>query len=203
MFARHLALCTTLALAACAAPGDAPSKTLEDFEPVDATTVMSTPEPVAVSDATRESVQRGRYLVELLGCSACHTDGALIGEANLDRWLAGSSIGIAHSDPLRVERPGVVFPANLTPDVETGIGAFTDAELAAAIRGGVSHEGYRILKVMPVSAYARITADDAMAIVAYLRSLEPVRHEVPRAVPEGTDTDALYVHFGVYRSREN
>lgn len=54
--------------------------------------------------------QRGQYLVTLLGCGSCHTDGALTGQANSKLLLAGSRTGIAISNPLKVEHPGMVFP---------------------------------------------------------------------------------------------
>ena len=55
---------------------------------------------------------------------------------------------------------------------------------------------------MPWQGYARISDEDAWAIVAYLRSLEPVEHEVPVDVPVGSPARAPYVHFGVYRSKD-
>ncbi|MGI9222203.1 MAG: c-type cytochrome, partial [Woeseiaceae bacterium] len=146
-------------------------------------------------------VYRGEYLVELLGCGACHTDGALIGEANMQRSLAGSSIGIASSSPLGVERPGVVYAANITPDNETGIGLWSDQQIANAIRAGLGrHFGTRI-PVMPWQAYAKISDEDIGAIVAYLRSIEPVNHRVPDPVVPGQRAKEPFVYFGVYRSK--
>ncbi len=54
---------------------------------------------------------------------------------------------------------------------------------------------------MPWQGYARISDEDAWAIVSYLRSLEPIEHQVPPAVPVGARARTPYVHFGVYRSR--
>ena len=198
MTSRVMVLCVVLSLAACTGS----RHPLDDFEPVAATTVVAAPDPVPTRRYDPKASAHGKYLVELLGCGACHTDGALIGEPNPARLLAGSRVGIAHSNPLQVDKPGVVFPANLTPDAATGIGSLSDENLARAIRGGVNRHGSRSLKVMPVGAYSRITEDDVNAIVAYLRSLPPVAHQVPRNVAEGTKTSELFVHFGVYRNRE-
>jgi mono/diheme cytochrome c family protein len=192
-------LSTVVAMCACAS-GDRP---LDQFEPIESTTVLAAPAPANTTGDTIDVVAQGKYLVELLGCGACHTDGALIGNANAARALAGSRIGLAHSNPLMTKKPGVVFPSNLTSDVETGIGGMSDQELRRAIRSGVGRHGVGSLKVMPITALALLNDRDLDAIVMYLRSLEPVSHRVPDAVPEGKATAELYVHFGVYRSREN
>ncbi len=183
-------------IASCTGPLDA----LSNYEPVNATTVVPAPEAKPSATYDPERVDHGKYLIELLGCGACHTHGALMGRPDNDRLLAGSRIGLAHSNPLRVEHPAIVFPPNLTPDTETGIGGLSDGQLQYAIRHGVGRRG-DALKVMPVAALVQLRDDDLMDIVAYLRSLEPVHHEVPANVPEGTSTDALFVHFGVYQNR--
>lgn len=173
---------------------------LQDFEPVQSTTVMDAPVAQA-APADQAVVEHGRYLVGLLGCESCHTDGALVGTPDKARQLAGSQVGIAYSDPLREPNPGIVYPRNLTPDAETGIGAWTDQEIMAAIRGGVDNQGRRHLPVMPWPGYSKLTDADTAAITAYLRALPPVRHKVPADVQPGEKATAPYVHFGVYRSR--
>ncbi|MDH3768501.1 MAG: cytochrome c [Gammaproteobacteria bacterium] len=185
-----------LALGACANTYNP----TEDYESVQPTTMMSAPAARRASEST-DPAMRGRYLVELLGCGTCHTDGALVGEPRMDRWLAGSNIGIAYSNPLEVDNPGVVFPRNLTPDNDTGLGRWTDDEIADMIRTGVGRHGGVAVPVMPWPAFARLGDQDVAAIVAYLRSVPPVSHRVPERVAPGTKTNALYVHFGVYRSK--
>lgn len=177
---------------------------LEGYEEVESATMMETPQPDAQRQASYdpEDVQRGKYLVELLSCGSCHTDGALIGEPDHDKALAGSHVGIAYSNPMEHKYPGVIYPANLTPDMETGIGSWTDSEISQIIRTGVDKYGRRHLSVMPFPAYARINDQDAAAIVAYLRSLAPIRHVVPENVNPGQKASSRYVHFGVYQSRE-
>ncbi|MDH3587821.1 MAG: cytochrome c [Gammaproteobacteria bacterium] len=189
------ALLLLFMLAACAGTYDP----TDDYESVEPVTMMSAPaarSPGASSDAAK----RGRYLVELVGCATCHTDGALVGKPRMDRWLAGSQVGIAYSNPLEVDNPGVVFPRNITPDDETGLGRWTDEEIAGAIRTGVGRHGVAV-PVMPWPAFAKLSDTDVNAIVAYLRRLPPVSHKVPDRVAKGIKTNELYVHFGVYRSR--
>lgn len=194
-----VALPVACALAACAAPYDP----LRDYEVVDSATILEAPEarPGSFAPASADQVRRGRYLVELLGCGACHTDGALEGSPDLRQPLAGSHIGIAYTNPLEHRYPGVVYPANITPDPETGIGGWSDTEIADAIRSGVGRHGGRAIAVMPWQGYARMSAEDLQAIVAYLRSIAPVENRVPAAVPPGTPAQYPYVHFGVYRKR--
>ena len=133
---------------------------------------------------------------------SCHTDGALIGDPDFDRWLAGSRVGIAYSNPLKYKKPGVLYPSNLTPDNETGIGSWSAAEIEGAIRSGVDQHGRHQLAVMPWPAYAKLSDDDMASIVAYLQSLAPVRHAIPENVAPGDEAIEPYVHFGVYRSRQ-
>ena len=175
---------------------------LADYEQVSAATVLDAPTPVGVAPENQAAVLRGEYLVELLGCGACHTDGALIGQPDMSRSLAGSRIGIAYTSPFENPNPGIVFPPNITPDDETGIGRWSDQQIADAVQAGLGRHAGRRIVVMPWQGYARISEGDARAIVGYLRSLAPVRHRVPDDVVPGSPTREDYVHFGVYRSRD-
>lgn len=173
---------------------------LEDYEELMPVTSMEAPEVQSAGDRDPALVEQGRYMVELVGCPACHTEGALTGDPNFDEWLSGSDVGIAWSNPMKYEDPGIVFPSNLTPDPTTGIGQRTDEEIADAIREGLVRHGSRRMLVMPWLAYSTLSESDTAAIIAYLRSLPPVVHEVPQSVPPGSKTDEDFVHFGVYRS---
>ena len=75
-------------------------KPLDDYKQLEPATVLAAPEPADTIIYSAQELARGKYMVSLLGCSICHTDGALVGEPDLDRLLAGSSIGIAYSSPL-------------------------------------------------------------------------------------------------------
>ena len=119
----------------------------------------------------------------------------------MDLALAGSQTGIAWTNPLETEHPGIVFPPNITPDDKTGIGRLTDAQVANAIRAGSASHGNRRLRTMPWQGYARLTDDDVDAIVAYLRSIPAVEHRVPSEVAPGNKTSKPFVYFGVYRNR--
>ena len=203
----YLLLLVAAALAACATRtvGQAPYDPLQDYAEVDATTILDAPAPVPGSFAPEHlyQVRRGEYLVELLGCGACHTDGALDGVPDFDRALAGSRIGIAYSNPLGTDRPGVIYPANLTPDEETGIGAWSDIQIARAIRAGLGRHAGNQIAAMPWQGYAKLTQEDMTAMVAYLRSIKPVSHKVPDEVLAGDEAEYPFVYFGVYWSRND
>lgn len=200
---RQAASIAALVLAGgCAA--ETPYDPREDYEEVDAVTIIEAPPPSAgqVAPRDRHLVERGGYLVELLGCGACHTDGALEGAPDYDRRLGGSDTGIAYTSPLDSHRPGVVYPPNITPDEETGIGSWSDRQIADAIRAGIGRHGSRRITTMPWQGYARLTEDDLQAIIAYLRSIAPVQHQVPPPVEPGHRARKPFVYFGVYRSRD-
>ena len=71
----------------------------------------------------------------IAGCSDCHTPGALLGAPDMKRYLGGSDVGFA------IPGEGVFVGENLTPDKETGLGAWTSEQIIAAIRTGKTPEG--------------------------------------------------------------
>jgi hypothetical protein len=71
---------------------------------------------------------------------------------------------------------GVSISANLTPDAETGLGRWTDAQIKAAITAGVRPDGTKLAPPMAFDFYRNISERDLDALIAYLRSLKPVRH---------------------------
>lgn len=128
-----------------------------------------------------ERIERGRYLTTLMSCVDCHTPGTFYGAPDYDRHLSGSEL--AWVGPW-----GVTFPRNLTPDVETGIGSWSEDDIVKAIRAGQRPDGSAIKPPMPWFNYVSMSDEDAYAIAAYLKSLPPVKHRVPDALPPG----ALY-----------
>ena len=131
-------------------------------------------------------VERGQYLAHIMDCGGCHHSGAFTPQPNLETPLAGSDIGF--------EMPGmgVFYPPNLTPDAETGLGKWSDAEIITAFTTGMRPDGRQLAPMMPWMSYAHINADDAAALVAYLRSLKPVKHKVPGPFAAGDKPAAPY-----------
>jgi hypothetical protein len=148
-----------------------------------------------------DQVQRGKYLAELLACGTCHTDGALVGKPDSQRVFAGSGIGIAYSNPLEHKYPGIAYPSNVTNALKTGLGTWTDDEIINVIRRGTDNHGKQHLAIMPWPGYSKLTLEDASALVAFLRSLKVIEHQVPDNVRPGEKATAPFVHFGVYSSK--
>ncbi|MBR0673872.1 cytochrome c [Neoroseomonas soli] len=129
--------------------------------------------PALPAAAQSDPVARGRYLVEAIGgCGNCHTPKGPQGD------LPGMSLagGFVFDEP-----PFRAVASNITPDPETGIGRWTDAQLARAIREGIRPDGSLIGPPMPFELYRGISDSDVAAMVAYLRTVAPVRNAVARS----------------------
>lgn len=113
----------------------------------------------------RAGVPRGEGIAAANGCAGCHQD---------------ADPGAGTLSGQTTPRPRTLaFGANLTPDEETGIGRWSDAQIDAAIRRGVDDEGKPLCQAMP--RFASMSAADARALIAYLRSLAPVSREIPQS----------------------
>ena len=112
-------------------------------------------------------IERGRYLVEALAaCDNCHTPRGAAGYDLSNRFSGGAQ---TFSD-----KSYVVRGSNISPDKDTGVGAWTDEELRAAIVDGIGRNG-RLAPVMPSDSYKPLTPSDLDAIIAFLRSATPIR----------------------------
>jgi hypothetical protein len=159
---------------------------------------------VAQAGAPPKSIlQRGAYLVRVGGCNDCHTPlkmGAKGPEPDMTRMLSGHPEALKMPPaPQLPEGPwgwtgaatatafagpwGVSFAANLTPDKETGLGSWTEAQFLQMIRTG-RHlgQGRPILPPMPVPSLHAATEADQKAIFAYLKSIPAVSNRVPAVV---------------------
>jgi mono/diheme cytochrome c family protein len=123
--------------------------------------------------AQNAQVERGKYLVTLGSCTDCHTPGYFFGKPDMNRFLGGSEVGF------EIPGLGVFYGPNLTPDKDTGLGNWTDAQIVAAIRTGKRPDGRELAPIMPWHAFAALTDPDAQAMVAFLRSIKPVNNKAP------------------------
>jgi len=169
--------------------------------------------PSAASEAKIDLVARGKYLVTVGGCHDCHSPkvfgprGAQIPDST--RLLSGHPQDmpipaawkpadlqqrniIASTNPILTAWAGpwgVSFTANLTPDTTTGIGEWSEETFIRTLRTG-KHQGQPngrdILPPMPWFNYAQMTDADLKAVWAYLRSIPPVKNQVPFPVPPTT-----------------
>lgn len=113
-----------------------------------------------------EAVKKGAALVKSNGCDGCHTSST-------------ASDGVLSGQDVTVTKSSISGP-NLTPDTETGIGSWTDAQITAAIRAGVDEKGTELCVSMP--KFSDLTDDETASILAYLKSIPAVK----RALPEST-----------------
>jgi hypothetical protein len=165
----------------------------------------------SVEAAQPARVERGRYLVSIMGCNDCHTPyklGPNGPEPDMERFLSGHPEQIGRLPQRTSEGPwlwtaaatntaftgpwGVSYTANLTPDQNTGLGIWTEDMFISAIRTG-RHMGTSrpINPPMPWPAYRNATDEDLKAVFAYLRTIKPVTNHVPAyEEPAATTTDA-------------
>lgn len=134
-------------------------------------------------------VGRGEYLVRsVAGCGECHTPRDAQGNLVMSRWLAGVD-GRFDLDP-EDDGVGAISTGNLTSDVDTGIGGWSDAAIVHAMRDGVAADGSPLFPLMPYASFHNMSDDDASAIVAYLRTVSAVRHPVQPRQPLPVPLDA-------------
>ena len=128
------------------------------------------------SGDTASARARGRYLATALcECFECHSP---LEPGDREIPIAAK---LGAGDILD-EKERQVAP-NLTRDAETGAGKWTDEQLVRAIREGIGHDGRRLSQAMPYPYFSVLSDEDAAAIVAYLRSLPPVRNPLPKWIP--------------------
>jgi hypothetical protein len=125
--------------------------------------------------ATPARLERGKYLATgAVPCVLCHS------EMKVGQGLAVAD-GMAFSGR-NFTPDGIPFAtaSNLTPDPETGIGTWSDDMLARAIREGISHDGRTLFPLMPYPQFRHMTDEDLASVIVYLRSLPPLKHELPK-----------------------
>ena len=135
-------------------------------------------------EATPQRLARGQYLTEnVMGCFACHTKldrNDLPGSYASALKRGGGNTLKGGGNTMEADgTPWLVAP-NITPDGETGAGAWTDDQLARAIREGVGHDGRALFPLMPYQSFRNLSDEDLASVVAYLRSIEPVRNRLPQ-----------------------
>ena len=118
----------------------------------------------AQAEPSAETIARGKALVVAADCAGCHT-------ADPAKPFAGGK---------RIDTPfGGIYSPNLTPDRDTGLGAWSDEDFYRALRYGVAPDGSRYYPAFPYPNFTKLTRDDILAIRAYLATLTPERNARP------------------------
>ena len=128
-------------------------------------------------EVTPARMARGEYLVEgVVACFHCHS------EHELDKPNLPIKAGMKGAGWMMEQAPGLgtVYAPNITPDKETGIGNWTDDEIARAIREGVGRDGRALFPIMPYENFRHMSDEDLASVVVYLRSVPAVRNVLPR-----------------------
>jgi mono/diheme cytochrome c family protein len=118
------------------------------------------------ASGSAELTQRGAYLAKAADCGACHT-------APHGKPFAG---GLAISSPV-----GTIYSTNITPSAGYGIGRYTEAEFARAVRRGIRADGANLYPAMPYTSYSIFTDADVQALYGYfMNAVAPVDSPAPR-----------------------
>jgi mono/diheme cytochrome c family protein len=116
------------------------------------------------AQANKELIAQGQYLFAIAGGCACHT-------APKKTYHTG---GRAFPIPF-----GTVFSTNITSDKETGLGDWSERQIHDAMNAGKRRDGSRLVPVMPYEAYSGMAQEDLKALIAYMRTLKPVKKAPP------------------------
>ena len=120
--------------------------------------------PARAAEPSEELIARGKALVIAGDCTSCHT-------GDPAKPFAGGK---------RIDTPfGAIYSPNITPDRNTGIGAWSEQDFYNALRFGVAPDGSRYYPAFPYPNFTRLTRDDILAIRAYLATLTPVVNKAP------------------------
>jgi len=116
------------------------------------------------AQANKDLIAKGQYIFSVAGGCACHTEPK----------------GIPHTGARAFPIPfGTVYSTNITQDKETGLGEWTDQQIHDAMVKGVRKDGARILPVMPYEKYSGMAHEDVQALIAFMRTLKPVKKATP------------------------
>lgn len=148
------------------------------------------------------AVERGKYLVSAIACHDCHTP-AKMGpngpEPDTSRMLSGHPATMTVPSPPTLSDPwmasvtatftawagpwGISYTSNLTPDKDTGLGAWTEQQFVETIRNG-RHQGRgrELLPPMPWQMYRNLNDEDLKSIFAYLKTIPAISNKVPDPV---------------------
>jgi mono/diheme cytochrome c family protein len=115
-------------------------------------------------------VENGKRLYTVGGCISCHKAADAVKDAAADAPAGGKPL------PTPI---GLLYPPNLTPDVETGLGHWSLGQFYTAMHDGLSPTGENLIPAFPYTSYAKLKPEDVADIWAYLQSLPPVKNAVP------------------------
>ena len=128
-------------------------------------------------DSLKQVIERGEYLtLHVAMCIDCHS------ERDFSKYsgpvIPGTEGKGGEVFDQKLGVPGVVYARNITPDAETGIGTWTDDDIVKALVKGISKNGDTLFPIMPYYNLNRMAKEDLLSIVAYIRTLKPIKNKV-------------------------
>jgi mono/diheme cytochrome c family protein len=131
--------------------------------------LASAPHPLTAADipAHTANLENGKLLYNVGGCISCHAPGPSLNNVAADVPAGGKAL----KTPI-----GILYPPNLTPDAETGLGQWTDVEFVNAMQKGLGLDGEHLIPAFPYTSYAHMSVGDVQDIKAYLATLAPVKN---------------------------
>lgn len=131
-------------------------------------------------DSLQQIMARGKYLaVHVAACIHCHSQRDFTKYSGPVMQGTEGGGGQAFTHEMLDAIPGVLYSKNITPDPETGIGNWTDDEILRAITKGISKNGDTLFPIMPYTNYNRMAKQDLLSIIAYIKTLKPIKNKVP------------------------
>ena len=133
---------------------------------------------VGKSDSLKTVLERGEYLAnQVAGCMDCHS------KRDFEKFsgpvIPGTKGGGGIVFDQKFGIPGILYGSNITPDNETGIGTWKDDEILRAMTQGIDKNGDTLFPLMPYLSYNRMAKQDLLSIIAYIRTLKPIRNKIP------------------------
>lgn len=136
------------------------------------------PQADSKKDSLNKAMERGKYLVEhVAGCIDCHS------QRDFTKFSGPVVPGTEGGGGLLFDEkfglPGKLYGKNITPDAETGIGSWTDDEILRAMTQGINKKGDTLFPLMPYVNYNHMAKQDLLSIIAYIKTLKPIKNNVP------------------------
>lgn len=140
----------------------------------------SAPQASNQEDSLKTVIKKGEYLANhVAACIHCHS------KRDFTKYsgpvIAGTEGGGGEVfDHTMLDAiPGTLYGKNITPDPETGIGTWTDDEILRAITQGINKNGDTLFPIMPYVNFNRMAKEDLLSIIAYIKTLKPIKNKVP------------------------
>jgi len=133
---------------------------------------ITEPRPIQQAEIPQHTanLDNGKLLFHAGGCISCHGPSPDLKDVATDVPAGGKPL---------VTPIGTLYPPNLTPDPDTGLGKWTDADFVNAVQMGLSPSGQHLIPAFPYTSYAHMKIEDVLDLKAYLASLAPVKNQVP------------------------